>query len=182
MDKPRDAFFNVAQLLKEPIGATRDYAIVAPIRHLLPELSDAEPLVGDVHLLRTDRGILVEGTLSGQVVVPCSRCLADVTVPVTVEVEEQFQPTVDVVRGTFLEVDEDDEALLIDEHHILDLSEVLRQEVLLEVPMQPLCRPDCAGLCPICGQDLNEGPCACSEADGDARWADLGSLLEDVNI
>lgn len=182
MDKPREAHFNVAQLLKEPIGATRDYDVVAPMRDLVPEeVTDATPLRGHVHLLRTDRGILVEGQLRGNVVVPCSRCLADVTAPVTVQVEDIFQPTVDVVRGTFIQVDEDDTALLINEQHILDLSEVLRQSLLLAVPMQPLCRPDCAGLCPTCGQDLNEGACECDSAGTDLRWADLGSLLADVN-
>lgn len=182
MNKPRDAFFNVAQLLKEPIGATRAYAVETPIRHLLPELIDVEPLVGHVHLMRTDRGVLVQGELQGYVVVPCSRCLADVRVPVVIHLEEQFQPTVDVVHGVFLEVDEEDEALLIDEHHILDLREVLRQEVLLAVPMQPLCRSDCAGLCPTCGEDLNQGPCQCTKTDVDPRWADLGALLADVDV
>ncbi len=182
MDKPRDAVFNVAQLLKEPIGATRDYEVLAPIHHLLPELIAAEPLTGQVHLLRTDRGILVQARLRGSVVVSCSRCLTDVSAPVTILVEEQFQPTVDVVRGVFLEVDEEDEALLIDEHHILDLHEVLRQEVLLATPMQPLCKPDCAGLCPTCGEDLNLGPCSCVQTDVDARWAELGSLLADVEV
>jgi uncharacterized protein len=104
-----------------------------------------------------------------------------VTAKVTVQVEDIFQPTVDVVRGTFIQVDEDDTALLINEQHILDLSEVLRQNLLLAVPMQPLCRPDCAGLCPTCGQDLNEGACECDSAGIDPRWADLGSLLADVN-
>lgn len=180
MDKPRDAFFNVSQLLKEPIGATRDYEVVAPIRHLVPELIDAEPLAGHVHLLRTDRGVLVQAELSGCVVVPCSRCLVDVSAPIDFIIEEQFQPTVDVMRGVFLEVAEEDETLLIDDHHILDLREVLRQEMLLATPMQPLCKPNCAGLCPKCGEDLNAGPCACAQTDVDARWADLGSLLADV--
>lgn len=177
MDKPRDAYFNVAQLLKDPIGATRDYEIMAPMHTLAPELSHVDPLVGHVHLLRTDRGILVEGRLSGTVVVPCSRCLADVVVPVTVEISEVFQPTVDVLRGTFIEVDEEDTALLINEQHILDLREVLRQALLLEVPMQPLCKPTCAGLCPTCGQDLNQGPCGCATDEVDGRWAELGQLL-----
>lgn len=183
MDKPRDAQLNVAQLLKEPIGATRDYDVVAAVKDLVPEeVTDATPLRGHVHLLRTDRGILVEGQLTGSVVVPCSRCLDDVNAPVTVEVEDIFQPTVDVVRGTFIEVEEEDTALLIDEHHILDLNEVLRQNLLLAVPMQPLCRPDCAGLCPTCGENLNQGPCQCESVAIDPRWADLGSLLADVDL
>jgi uncharacterized protein len=183
MDKPRDARFNVAQLLKEPIGATRDYAVAAPVEDLVPEeVTAATPLRGHVHLLRTDRGILVEGELRGSLVVPCSRCLADVAAPIAIQIEDIFQPTVDVVRGTFIPVDEEDTALLINEQHILDLSEVLRQNLLLAVPMQPLCRPDCAGLCPTCGADLNEGSCECEAVEVDPRWADLGSLLADVDL
>ena len=78
---------------------------------------------------------------------------------------EEFKPTVDVVRGAYVPVDEEDAALLINEHHVLDIGEVVRQAVLLEVPMQVLCRPDCAGLCQTCGQDLNEGSCDCPDED-----------------
>jgi uncharacterized protein len=54
---------------------------------------------------------------------------------------------------------------------------VLRQALLLSLPMQPLCKPDCAGLCPICGQDLNQGPCDCVSVEIDPRWEKLGLLL-----
>jgi uncharacterized protein len=174
--------FNVAQLLKEPIGGTRAYDVLVPVPHEDAELAQTEPLVGHVAMLRTNRGILVEATLSGTVVVECSRCLKGVTTPITVHLEEEFQPTVDVVKGTFIAVEEDDTALLIDEHHILDIAEVVRQAVLLEIPMQVLCKPDCLGLCPTCGQDLNAGPCGCLPADADPRWADLSALLSDVEM
>lgn len=176
MSNIRDIHFNVAQLLKEPIGATRAYDIVAQAHLLAPELADSEPVRGHVHLLRTNRGILVTGALRGLATTQCSRCLADITMPVAVDIEEEFQPTVDVVRGTFLAVDEEDTALLIDEHHILDMSDVARQALLLEIPMQPLCRPDCAGLCPTCGKDLNSGACDCLPVEVDARWAQLSAL------
>lgn len=174
--------WNVAQLLKEPIGSTRSYDIVASVPADEAELSLERPLAGHISMLRTNRGILVEGRLSGAAVVECSRCLRPVALPVTIELEEEFQPTVDVVRGTYLPVEEEDAALLIDEHHILDIGEVVRQAVLLEIPMQVLCRPDCAGLCQTCGKDLNEGPCDCLPADIDPRWQQLSDLLEDVDI
>lgn len=182
MSQLHQSTFNVAQLLKEPIGATRSYEVIVPVAHYDGELSRTEPLEGHVTMLRTNRGILVEGALSGFVVVECSRCLADVRVPVILRLQEEFQPTVDVVRGVFLLVEEEDTALLINDQHILDIGEVVRQAALLEIPMQALCRPDCAGLCPTCGKDLNAGPCDCRPADADARWADLSALLHEVDI
>jgi uncharacterized protein len=172
--------WNVAQLLKEPIGATRRFELLATVLPEDAEVRQATPLAGQIDMLRTSQGILVEGALDGQVIVECSRCLRPVTLPVSVALEEEYRPVVDVVRGTYLPVDEEDEALLIDEHHILDIAEVLRQAVLLETPMRVLCRPDCAGLCQSCGKDLNDGPCACMPADSDPRWAQLSALLEDV--
>ncbi|MEI2689815.1 MAG: DUF177 domain-containing protein [Anaerolineae bacterium] len=174
--------WNVAQLLKEPIGATRRFELQTTVLPEDAEVRQATPLVGRVVMLRTSQGILVEGALDGQVIVQCSRCLRPVTLPVSVALEEEFKPVVDVVRGTYLAVDEDDEALLIDEHHILDIAEVLRQATLLEAPMRALCRPDCAGLCQSCGKDLNDGPCDCMPANSDPRWAQLSALLEDVDI
>lgn len=174
--------WNVAQLLKEPIGATRSYDVLATtVLQGEADVSQITPLTGQIALLRTNLGILVEGALEGVVNVECSRCLRPVTLPVSIGLEEEFKPTVDVLRGTYLAVDEEDAALLIDEHHILDITEVLRQAILLEVPMQVLCRPDCAGFCQICGKDLNEGPCDCEPAESDPRWAQLSALLEDTS-
>ena len=174
--------FNVAQLLKELIGGTRTYDIVVPVAYEDAELAGAGPLVGHLTMLRTNRGILVEATLDGSVVVECSRCLKGVTTLVTLHLEEEFLPTIDVVKGTFLEVEEDDTAILIDQHHVLDIAEVVRQDLLLEIPMHLLCKPNCLGLCPTCGQDLNAGPCGCLPADADPRWADLSALLSDVEM
>lgn len=184
MNKLTDTRINVAQLLKEPIGATRAYTLEIPPAHLPPELVHPHvvPVTGRIHLLRTNRGILVEGELHGNVAGQCGRCLTDLVLPVSARLEEEFQPTVDVVRGSFLVVEEDDAALLINDQHILDLSEVMRQAMVLEVPMNQVCRPDCAGLCPICGSDLNEGPCECEPADVDPRWAQLGELLGDIEM
>jgi uncharacterized protein len=65
---------------------------------------------------------------------------------------------------------------MIDEHHLLDLSEAIRQNALLAVPMKPLCREDCSGLCQQCGKDLNKGQCDCNKSEIDPRWAKLADL------
>ena len=175
------AQFNVAQLLKEPVGGRRSYEVVIPVTFEEDELTQAEPMTGTVGLLRTSLGVLVETTLSGGIGVQCSRCLSDTYMPVTVSFVEEFQPTVDVVRGNFVPVEEEDAALLINEQHILDIEEVLRQALLLEVPLQVLCREDCAGLCATCGQDLNKRQCDCDADATDPRWDALAALLADAD-
>jgi uncharacterized protein len=180
----QNLIFNVAQLLKESVGATRSATVVADVSRLVPELAEAvvpesveQPeLRGRVRLMRTGDGILVQGDLSVELTLPCSRCLEPVVVPIDLELEEVFTPTIDIITGQAMEPEEDDRALWIDEHHILDLSEVLRQDVLVAVPMHPICREDCAGLCSTCGQNLNEGSCNCAP-EPDPRWASLTALL-----
>jgi len=176
--------FNVAQLLKESVGATRSATVVADVYRLVPELAESgvpdvveQPeLSGRVRLMLTGDGILAQGDLSAELTLPCSRCLEPVVVPIDIELEEVFTPTIDVITGQAIKSEEDDRALWIDEHHILDLSEVLRQDVLVAVPMHPVCREDCRGLCSTCGQNLNEGSCFCAP-EPDPRWASLAALL-----
>lgn len=180
----QNLIFNVAQLLKEPVGATRSATVTADVYRLAPELTesgvqeaDEQPeLSGRVRLILTGDGILVQGDLSTEIILPCSRCLEPVVVPIDVELEEVFTPTIDIITGQTIKPEEDDRALWIDEHHILDLSEVLRQDVLVAVPMHPVCREDCRGLCSTCGQNLNEGNCNCAP-EPDPRWATLAALL-----
>jgi len=176
--------FNVAQLLRESVGATRSATVVADVYRLVPELAESgvpgvveQPeLSGRVRLMLMGDGILAQGDLSAELTLPCSRCLESVVVPIDVELEEVFTPTIDVITGQAIKPEEDDRALWIDEHHILDLSEVLRQDVLVAVPIHPVCREDCRGLCSTCGQNLNEGSCNCAP-EPDPRWASLVALL-----
>jgi uncharacterized protein len=173
--------FNVAQLLREPVGATRPGQVVADLGRLAPELAQVAGvaegvLSGSIRLMHTTGGVLVQGDLTGQATLPCARCLEPVVVPLNVALEEIFVSTIDLVTGQTVMPEEEDRALWIDEHHILDLTEVLRQDVLLAAPLHVLCRDECRGLCPICGQNLNDGLCAC-QPEPDPRWAALTALL-----
>lgn len=185
----QNLIFNVAQLLKESAGATRSVFVVANIYELAPELMEetaddggapAPVLTGPIHLMRTGNDILVQGELRGELIVPCARCLAPVKTPLIITLEDVFTPTLDIVTGQAIKPEEEDQALWIDEHHILDLREVLRQYVLVALPMRPLCRADCRGLCAHCGKNLNEGPCDC-KPEPDPRWAKLAALLDTEN-
>jgi uncharacterized protein len=94
--------------------------------------------------------------------------------------EERFYPTVDVVTGMPLPRIDEDEVFAIDDHHLLNLTEAVRQRVLLDIPMATLCKEDCAGLCAQCGHDLNLGPCEC-QPEVDERLSILKTFLENAS-
>jgi uncharacterized protein len=174
---------NVAGLLKETVGAARDYTVdVGPeaISGLLEEGRPVAPLHGELRLMRTPRSIFVRGHLETRVVVECSRCLAEVETPAEVDVEAEYFPEVDVTTGHALPAPDDDLAFTIDQNHELDLHEVVRQNLLLALPMQTLCSETCRGLCPECGHNLNEGPCEHEGQVTDERLASLANLFRTV--
>jgi uncharacterized protein len=166
--------FNVAQLLKQATGARRGYDIAVEAPELDQQLLLVGPLHGQVACLRIGAGILVTGELETVVRLECVRCLTEFDLPIRVEIEEEFRPTIDIVTGLKVEQEPDqDQATLIDEQHILDLAEVIRQAVWLEIPSSPICQPDCKGLCPQCGQNRNQVECSCQSNTVDARWVAL---------
>ena len=163
---------NVSQLLKASIGATRDYEVGETI-----SIDDRSSMVqGEVRLTRTDRGILVKGRLHTEVEATCSRCLSLFSCPLTLNIEEEYFPIVDVIGGVPLPLPDEPGCFTIDEHHILDLTEAIRQYALLATPMKLLCRANCAGLCPNCGHNLNQGLCNCPHQETDPRWSELSKL------
>ncbi len=127
-------------------------------------------LRGVLRFGRTSRGILVQGALNTTILLECSRCLANVPTALTVAVEELYisQP-------------ETDAEFTIGEDGVLDLAPLLRQEIILETPSSVLCKPDCAGLCPECGQNLNEGSCNCQREILDPRFAALKALRDKLS-
>ncbi len=169
--------YNVAQLLKEPTGATRTV-----------ELSRSQEKDGDfggaaagcLQLLRTHQGVLVRGSVAVPVAATCGRCLKEFTERAFLEVEEEFFPLLDVNTGLRRSLPEDAEAETIDNNHILDLTEVLRQNVIAAQPIKPLCRLNCPGLCPGCGADLSSESCACKQSLADPRWGSLVALLQET--
>lgn len=163
---------NVFQQLKSPIGSKWAYEV----RELVDIAGSDSQVEGKAALVRTDRGILAEAKLHTEVKLTCSRCLTLFDCSLTLNIEEEYLPTTDVVSGVSLTVPDEAGCFIVDEHHVLDLTEAIRQYALLAIPMKPLCRQDCAGLCPTCGQNLNQGPCHCPSRQADPRWAKLKEL------
>jgi uncharacterized protein len=173
-----DLTINVAQLLKGRTGAVRRLDLAADIAGIDDELVIRSPLTGSVTLVRTADGILVTASLETDLELECGRCLDPFIVRVRLKIEEEFHPSVDIHTGAQLPVvDTAEDATTIDEHHDLDLTEVVRQAIFLAMPMNGLCRADCAGLCPLCGQNLNEAQCQCETDEVDPRLEVLRELL-----
>ncbi|MFC2036801.1 DUF177 domain-containing protein [Chloroflexota bacterium] len=173
--------YNVAQLLKRPIGTRRHYDVNKKIGSLDQELELVRPLVGPIILTRINQGILVTGRLRTELQVACRRCLEPCNAKVELELEEEFYPIAPIGGASGDNGPEEglDEALSIDEHHTLDLGEVVRQALWVAAPMEALCRPDCAGLCPQCGGNRNLGECSCNQTPIDPRWIALQALISD---
>ena len=170
--------YNVAQLLKQGVGAARRYEIVGQFEDIDELNPGARELLGEVTLIRTPTGILARGSAEINLTRECRRCMATTSSDVMIEFEEEFLPTIDIETGATLPItDEDEPELLIDGHHTLDLTEVLRQYAVATGTTYALCREGCKGLCPSCGQDLNEGSCECKRSEPDPRLEVLASLL-----
>src|SRR5205823_6296594 len=122
-----------------------------------------------LRLSRTSRGILVQGSLETAIEGECSRCLSHTSEKLEAPIEELFvyppSPDADFV---------------VADDGILDLTPLLREEIILDTPMGVLCRPNCAGLCPTCGKNLNEGLCDCDSDEIDPRFAALKALKDDI--
>ena len=167
--------FNVAQLLKDGVGARRSYTLDETFETLRE--TGTTRVWGDMTLTCTDNSIWVNGSIEANASSPCSRCLNPSGYKVRFGMDDEYLPTVDFGSGVPLEIPEiTEEAFKIDSHHILDLTEAIRQYVVINLPMKPLCRERCLGLCSTCGADRNEGHCACSVQE-DSRWSPLLDLL-----
>lgn len=121
------------------------------------------PLTGELLVRRAGNVVEVEGALACTVTLGCSRCLQPLTQRLSIPVALSFErlQTVDDAESD-RELSEEDLGLIPFAGDFLDLREVLQQEVLMAIPQHPLCRDDCAGLCPVCGGDRNRQPCHCT--------------------
>ncbi|WP_273524620.1 YceD family protein [Mailhella massiliensis] len=139
-----------------------------------------EPVVAEVFVLPQQDGCLIRGTIRGVVAMPCNRCMEETLVVLNQSFDEfeEYPSTAET------EPEENDPVGLLDECVVtteggapfLDLASLLWEEFSLALPVKPLCRPDCRGLCPECGKNLNEGACGCSRDSGDPRLAALRQL------
>jgi len=140
---------NLGFLLNQQIGASRDVHFEYPALRLSPDL-DLFDLSGVVRAGRTPQGLVVMGDFRGSLTMECVRCLVEFPQPLHAEFSELY---------AFSSRSVSESGLILPDDGNIDLAPLVREYMLLEVPIRPLCRPDCKGLCIICGADLNTEPC-----------------------
>ncbi len=175
--------FKVSDLEQEPIDF--DVAL-EPGAVDLGDEAEQEGLLaasGRAEVLHEHRGpkeivsdIRLKGRFQGKFDVKCARCLEPVEVPLEAEYDLIFRPAeVDAVSGERSITAPETEIGYYEGDSLL-LEDVLREQVLLSLPVRTLCKPDCKGLCPHCGENRNLNECTCAERETDPRWGALGDL------
>lgn len=156
---------NAVELLRRP-GSTKDIDVVVASDDF--EFNDSriddQPVQVRLHLEALSDGIAVSGVATAHWHGECKRCLAPVYESADIEIDEMYQVTVT-----------DPDAFPIDADQLM-LLPMVRENILIAVPQFLLCSPDCKGLCPQCGADLNVGQCSCEAPVTDDRWAALEDL------
>jgi uncharacterized protein len=167
---------DVRELLQRP-GAHKHVVVRAPLSDLATPVASVppdRPVTVDAEIESVVEGLLVTGRVSATAVVHCVRCLRDLDYDLEVEVRELFA----------LEqrpADDEDEGYAVLPDDRLPLDTMARDALVLGFPAFPLCRPDCAGLCPVCGADRNTDDCGHGGTEQlDPRWAGLADLRSGV--
>ena len=149
---------------------------------VVPPDDDVYRLVAPVVLaadVQKDRDqFRLAGAVKTAVELACSRCLERFQIPVNETFDVLFLPHNDAPGTDETEVEDDDLTTAYYREHVIDLGQLMQEQFYLAVPMKPLCREDCRGLCPLCGTNLNTAPCTCTATWEDPRLARLRTLLK----
>jgi len=159
---------NVGSIVNQSVGYSRDFLFEIDRSHLQPDL-DIYHLVGEVRASRTSEGILIQVRFSAFTNVVCVRCLE--------KFRELLTPHFTELYAFPSHADEDTE-LVLPETGRIDLEPLVREYMYLEIPINPICQPNCKGLCPVCGENCNKNECDHKVETIDPRMAALKSLLD----
>jgi uncharacterized protein len=162
---------NVGFIVAQSTGYSRDFSVEIPQVRLPPDL-ELTNLAGDVRVSRTPQGLLVQAKIQGDTMLDCVRCLE----PFSTILHANFTELYAFSRRNITE-----SGLLVPDDGQIDLGPLLREIMFLELPISPLCRPECKGLCPVCGENLNITTCNHEDEPADPRLDVLKKLLENDN-
>jgi uncharacterized protein len=157
---------NVGFLIKATIGTSREFNFDSESMRLGDDLTLQE-FIGMVRFSRTPQGLLLQGNFTAETGLECVRCLDPFTQPLKWSVTDLY---------AFDKRNLSESGLLVPEEGHIDLEPLLREYALLEFPISPICKPDCKGLCPVCGENLNKIDCG-HRPGSDSPFAVLKDLL-----
>ncbi len=179
--------FKVGELEREPI----EFDLALPPGQV--DLGDEAKQMGNLatsglaEVLHEHRGpkdivadIRLRGKFAGKFEVPCARCVEPVEIPIESDFDLIFRPAVADSEPTERSITPPETEIGYYQKDSLLLEDVLREQVLLSLPVRTLCKPDCKGLCPRCGQNRNSQDCSCDEGPNDPRWEALSGLRSQI--
>jgi uncharacterized protein len=133
--------------------------------------------VGSAELMKNTGGELrIQGRYTVDLEGPCDRCLTRTRFPLDTGFDLFYRPVTSIARSEEVEIDEGEAEIGFYEHGGLELEDILREQVLLALPMQRVCGEECKGICPVCGKNRNEMACDCHVVSTDDRWGALRKL------
>lgn len=159
---------NVGFIIHQTVGYVREFPFDFE-RIFLPPDTELTNLRGVVRVTRTAQGLLLQGNLQAEIKIECGRCLVEFLQPLRAEFIDLYAFTQNSVTES---------GLILPENGKINLAPTLRDEMLLSVPINPVCRADCKGLCPVCGENLNESDCEHHRQEGNPSQDQLRSLPE----
>ena len=169
MTNPRKPLrLNVGFLINSPIGISRSFDFEDERMPVGDDLVLTD-FAGTAKISRTPQGLLVQGDFQGTAPLECVRCLSGFSRRMHWDFTELY---------AFKKENVTDSGLLMPEDAHIDLQPLMREYALLEVPINPLCRPDCKGLCSVCGENRNEVDCGHGNDRDDTPFSNLGELLK----
>ncbi len=129
---------------------------------------------------KLENEILVRGSLKAMVGLVCARCVTSFRLPISSRVEVEYRLKIEEPPEENLELEEEDINTYFCTQNRLDLGQAFRDQIFLSIPIKPLCKDTCKGLCSTCGANLNEGTCGCSAESIDPRLEVLKALNKDI--
>lgn len=154
------------QVQPDVLTGEEDYRVLAPV-------------VLTATVSRTRAKVAIAGEAATTLEMSCSRCLDGYAMPMAANFDLTYLPAVDAPAGSEVEVADEDINTAYYQDGQIDLAELIHEQLYLVLPMKPLCKDDCRGLCPVCGVNRNTTACSCEVTWTDPRLAGLKALLNE---
>ena len=170
VSKTRNPFrLNVGFITHQEVGYKHEFSFEFEAIQISDDL-DLRFFDGRAKFTRTPQGLLTEGNFSAKIAIQCVRCLNDFQIHLQFNFIELY---------AFNEKSMTDSELLLPEDAHIDLQPLIREYALLEIPIRPICKPDCQGLCIVCGLDLNNNNCGHEQKSEESPFSVLKDLFEE---
>jgi uncharacterized protein len=144
---------------------------------VLEDIKIIKPFNAIMNVEKSESELFIKGIVNGEVKLQCSRCLKDYNMPIRAVFEIIYHPIETLKREELVELKRGEMDVEFYREGYIDTEDIVRDQILLNIPMKPLCFESCKGLCPVCGTNLNEAECGCERKKLDPRFAVLQSLL-----